>query len=720
MEPYAGGPTLTVTDGTIDEDMVSIGSLVELESQEQPLPTVRLEPGMVLPGTRYRIDRWLGEGGVGVVFECSHVELHRKAALKVLKGALSKRTATLFREEAVAAAKAHLRRDGDTSHPHGSPYIVDVFDFGELPDGRLWIAMEMLDGISLSTALKNDGQPIALDVPRAVGVLRQVCKGLGAAHRAGVVHRDVKPANVMLVRDRGREDRVKLVDFGVAATPDTEERRTMVVGTPPYMAPEQIVGEEFDHRLDVYAFGCLAYRVLTGQVPFRGGSVFETFRAHRESAPRPPSQVNPAVPGSFDAVVLKCLEKDPERRYADMDLVEAALCSAQLDAGLATPWDDLPLPDVGTEMRDRIRAVIPVAAAPSTPGRWIWPTLAVGALAAVAALFWTQRGPTETPAATANAGPDDAVQSLVDLARKAAAGAHWIYPDPEAASIPTAYSHVLSLEDLESGSGQEAATMLRAEFAHALNRLGDRYWAHPDGKAFALDYYVQAALFEPSSANPRAVMTPGERMLLTEKAASLEFSEADLRASQPLAALAESDAGVRDQKLLEVLDDDGSRSETSSIKLANLLQPEAKARRARTETGPVVDEEPEVPQPVATSGGRDVPALVKAGHRALAVANRGKAERLFHQALASDNDNASALYGLGVVQFDRGAYGKATRTLGRAVSAKPGSAAYRLKLGDAHFKNFQYNDARLQYRKAGALGSKAAKGRLRKVEEKVR
>lgn len=714
---------MTVTDGTIDEDVVSIGSLVELESQEQPLPTVRLEPGMVLPGTRYRIDRWLGEGGVGVVFECSHVELHRKAALKVLKGALSKRTAALFREEAVAAAKAHLRRDGDTAHPHGSPYIVDVFDFGELPDGRLWIAMEMLEGASLSSALKDDGKLIPLDVPRAVGILRQVCKGLGAAHRAGVVHRDVKPANVMLVRDRGRDDRVKLVDFGVAATPDTESRRTMVVGTPPYMAPEQIVGGEFDHRLDVYAFGCLAYRVLTGQVPFRGASVFETFRAHRETSPPAPSEVNPAVPSSLDAVVLKCLEKEAEGRYGDMDLVEAALCSAQLDAGFTTPWDDLPLPDVGTEARERIRGVIPVAAAPPTPMRWVWPTVTISVLAAAAALFWVQRDHNDPLPVNAEAAANDDVERLVGEARKSAAAAHWIYPDPEAATTPTAYSHVLSLETLDAGLGDEAAMMLRAEFAYALNRLGDRYWAHPDGKAFALDYYVQAALFEPASANPRVLMTPGERMLMMEKAATLDFSESDLRASQPLAALAESDAGVRDQKLLEVLDDDSSRSETSSVKLTNLLQPAAKAKRTRAgreDEGGSEAEVEEVPRDLAPSGGRDVPALVKAGHRALSVASRAKAERLFHQALALDNGNASALYGLGVVQFDRGAYGKATRTLGRAVSAKPGNAAYRVKLGDAHFKNFQYNDARRHYRKAATLGSREAKGRLAKVEEKVR
>lgn len=720
MDSQTRGPALTLIDGSVDEDMVSIGSLVELGSQEQPLPTVRLEPGMVLPGTRYRIDRWLGEGGVGVVFECSHVELHRKAALKVLKGSLSKSTATLFREEAVAAAKAHLRRDGDTGHPHGSPYIVDVFDFGELPDGRLWIAMEMLDGVSLSSALKAEGKPIALDVSRGVGILRQVCKGLGAAHRAGVVHRDVKPANVMLVREQGREDAVKLVDFGVAATPDTEARRTMVVGTPPYMAPEQIAGDEFDHRLDVYAFGCLAYRVLVGRVPFRGGSVFETFRAHRESVPRPPSEVNPAVPVSFDAVVLKCLEKDAEDRYPNMDAVEAALCSAQLDAGVATPWDDLRLPDVGSEMRERIRAVIPVAAAPSTPLRWIWPALTVAALTTAGVLFWARQGEGEPLSAAVVTTQNDEVEALVDAARKSAAAAHWIYPDPEAASAPTAYSHVLSLEGLDAGAGEDAATMLRAEFAYALNRLGDRYWAHPDGKAFALDYYVQAALFEPASANPRVVMTPGERMLLMEKAASLEFSESDLRASQPLAALAESNAEVRDQKLLEVLDDGELRSETSSIKLANLLQPEAKARRTRAKTAVVPDDAPEVSRPAEATGQGNASSLVAAGHRALAVASRRKAERLFHQALALDNDNGSALYGLGVVQFDRGAYGKATRTLGRAVSAKPGNAAYRLKLGDAHFKNFQYNDARAQYRKAVALGSKAAKGRLQKVEEKIR
>lgn len=715
---------------TIHED-VSVVTGMEMDAGGEATVTVRLEPGMVIPGTRYRIVRWLGEGGVGVVFECSHVDLERRAALKVLKGSLTKRATTLFREEAVAAAKAHLRREGDDDRPIGSPHIVDVFDVGELPDGRLWIAMELLDGVSLATQLKDDLKPVSMPVARSIGILRQICKGLGAAHRAGIVHRDVKPANVMLVRSHGKDDAVKLVDFGVAATPDRDEDESSVlVGTPPYMAPEQIQGEGFDHRLDIYAVGCVAYRMMAGDLPFRGSTLFELFRAHRQDPPRCPSEVNPDIPTSFDAVILKCLEKKPEDRYDDMAQVEAALCEAQLAAGLVTPWDELSLPDVAPEVQARLRALQPKIPAAPAPSRWIWPAVALAAVAVAAFVVWQRDTAGDAVSAGVVSSNEDEVSQLVGAARKSAAAAHWLYPDPVAPDEPTAYVHVLSLETLEGDAASDAADMLRAEFAHALNRLGDRYWEHPDGKAFALDYYVQASLFDPSRSSSHISLTPGERMLLASKAANLDFSDEDLRATRPLVALAEDDEDVRDRKLLEVLEDDEERPETTSTKLENLLRPSTKARRkvlASASSKPEPEPEPvalpdDPQEPEEASGARavDVAGLVAEGRKALSVANRGKAERLFHRALALDSDNAAALYGLGVVQFDRGDYGKATRTLGRAVGLRPRDQQYRVKLGDAYFKNFQYNDARRHYQKAADLGSKIASSRLRKVDAKLK
>lgn len=722
---------------TLHED-ISIVPGVGADGDE-PKVTVRLEPGMVIPGTRYRIERWLGEGGVGVVFECSHVDLKRRAALKVLKGSLTPRATTLFREEAIAAAKAQLRREGEPGQPMGSPHLIDVFDVGELPDGRLWIAMELLDGVSLSSQLKDDFRPVSMPVSRSVGILRQICKGLSVAHKAGVVHRDVKPANVMLVHGQGRDDLVKLVDFGVAATPDKveENSKPVLVGTPPYMAPEQIAGEGFDHRLDIYALGCVAYRMMTGDLPFRGSTLHELFRAHQEQAPRLPSSVNPDIPTSFDPVILKCLEKDPSARFESMDALEAALCDAQLAAGVITPWDDLSLPDVDPKIQARLRALQPDPAPSSS--RWLWPAIAAVAVVIAVAVIWWGRETQEEFAALAAASDSD-VTRLVDAARKSAAGACWLYPDPTAPEEPTAYSHVLELEALDGEPAVEAAKMLRSEFAHALNRLGDRYWEHPDGKAFALDYYVQASIFEPSTSSPHVTMSPGERMLLSEKAARLEFTPEDLRATQPLIALAEPDEALRDQKLLEVLEDDEDRPETTSNKLQNLLRPSSKSRRkalasrrkaeaqaepetepdTKPETEPEADIVVEEPAGKSPSRGAEVAALIAEGRRALKVANRSKAERLFHRALAIDGGNAAALYGLGVVHFDRGDYGKATTTLSRAVAARPRDKAYQLKLGDAYFKNFQYDKAQTHYKKAADLGSKAAKSRLAKVDAKLR
>ncbi|HWB81261.1 MAG TPA: serine/threonine-protein kinase, partial [Nannocystaceae bacterium] len=205
-----------------------------------------------MPGTRYRLRNWLGDGGMGVVYEAEHIDLERRVALKILRAHVAdhEEERERFRQEARLTTKI------------ASPYVVQVLDCGVLRDGRVFYAMELLQGKPLSYEIARG----PIEAGRVIGLLRQMCAGLAAAHAAGVIHRDVKPDNAMICQSSGRAY-VKLLDFGIAS-PVSDEGSRRASGTPEYMAPEQIEGRPFDVRLDVYALGCTAYEMLTGNPPF--------------------------------------------------------------------------------------------------------------------------------------------------------------------------------------------------------------------------------------------------------------------------------------------------------------------------------------------------------------------------------------------------------------------------------------------------------------------
>lgn len=307
----------------------------------------RFDPGLVIPGTRYRLVRWIGDGGMGEVYEAEHVDLERRVAIKVLRLDMCKlpRVLQLFRDEARAAGRI------------SSAYIVEILDFAELPNGRLLYAMELLVGRVLSRVLAV--RP--LTARRVIGILRQLCKGLASAHAARIIHRDIKPANIFLDDRRSRCDAVKILDFGIsvrmagATVTDPD-----IIGTPLYLAPEIIARAPFDARVDMYAVGCTAHEMLTGRPPY-GGTIEEVLHAHAK-APLPLVSAlvrEHAVPAALAAVIVRCLAKLPEGRYADMNDLEAALCEAQIASGLVTGWDDLALPDVADNRRDLLRRRMP-------------------------------------------------------------------------------------------------------------------------------------------------------------------------------------------------------------------------------------------------------------------------------------------------------------------------------------------------------------------------
>ena len=262
---------------------------------------------------QYVVHEKIGEGGMGAVYRASHAMLKRPTAVKLIAPERAGETATArFEREVMAASRL--------SHPN----TVAIYDFGRTRGGVFYYAMELLDGQNLAHLVESEGPQ---SVERTLHVLGQLTGALGEAHDAGLVHRDVKPDNVMLCTRGGVSDFVKVLDFGLVkqvANPDTTKitAESSIAGTPLYMAPEAIAAPEtVTPAADVYAVGCVAYFLLTGRPPFAAKTVVEVCAAHLHTTPEPPSRHAPAaLPGALDALVLRCLEKQPERRPTSREL----------------------------------------------------------------------------------------------------------------------------------------------------------------------------------------------------------------------------------------------------------------------------------------------------------------------------------------------------------------------------------------------------------------
>ena len=264
----------------------------------------------------YQLVELLGRGGMGEVWRAEHRLLARSAAIKLVRpellgaGSDADARTILRRFEREARATAQLT----------SPHTIQVFDFGQTNDATFYYVMELLSGRDLESLVKEFG-PVPAD--RAIFLLRQVCHSLADAHARGLVHRDVKPANIYLCRMGLEYDFVKVLDFGLVKYRDrgsvqqsfmTLDHQT--TGTPAYMAPEIILGEgEVDRRADVYALGCVAYYLLTGQLVFEADTPMKMLMQHVQAVPLPPSKrTELPIPPELDAIVLACLQKDPDKR----------------------------------------------------------------------------------------------------------------------------------------------------------------------------------------------------------------------------------------------------------------------------------------------------------------------------------------------------------------------------------------------------------------------
>ncbi|GAB0101185.1 hypothetical protein JMUB6875_01490 [Nocardia sp. JMUB6875] len=266
----------------------------------------------------YRIDRKLGAGGMGSVFLAQHPRLPRQVALKVLAESANSDDefrARFLREAELAARLAH-------------PNVVGILDRGVFEDS-LWIAMQFIDGSDAAQLLRT--APSGLPPERAVHIVVEAARGLDAAHAAGLLHRDVKPANLLVAPGAEGRDRVLVTDFGIARAMGESTTLTAagdVLATIAYAAPEQLRGETLDPRTDVYALGATLHQLLTGTTPFPRSTAAAVMHAHLTEPPPRPNEVNPAVPPRFDAVIARAMAKHPEERYRSCGDLAAAAAAA--------------------------------------------------------------------------------------------------------------------------------------------------------------------------------------------------------------------------------------------------------------------------------------------------------------------------------------------------------------------------------------------------------
>lgn len=265
--------------------------------------------------SQYRLLREIGRGGMGQVFEAEHRLLKRPCAIKLIRPDVNLGPSTLQRFQDEVRASALL------THPN----TIEIYDYGLTKDDTFFFAMEILPGRNLAELVRVSG---ALPPARAVHFLDQVCGALREAHELGLIHRDVKPANIFASQRGGICDFAKLLDFGLVqqvSVPSSTHPSRMIEGTPGYMAPEQILSpKSVDARSDLFALGCVGYFILTGRPAFEGGTPYEILESQIGADPKPPSTYRPGIPDDVDFIILKCIQKEPSQRFQSaLDLQQA-------------------------------------------------------------------------------------------------------------------------------------------------------------------------------------------------------------------------------------------------------------------------------------------------------------------------------------------------------------------------------------------------------------
>lgn len=354
---------------------------------------------------RYLVQERLGEGGMGEVYLAEHVRIKRKVAVKLMRAWML--------GDPVAVSRFH--REAENASQISHPNVAQVYDFGETSDGMIYLAMEYVPGEPLSSILDREGR---LNVVRTAELVRQTAEALVAAHGMGILHRDLKPDNVMVARTRAGTDMVKLVDFGIARVMSRGTQQFtstgMIVGTPDYMSPEQLTGDALDERSDLYALALIAFRVLTGESAFKSNAAGDALIARMMGKPRTLAEVRPEVawPEALQAAFDKALSADPASRHADaMEFV------AEFDGAI----DQIPLTE---EEQAYLVLVSQRMATPSRGGMIVDSSTPVRSMSAIARAGGMSPTPTSgqppvgvaTPPSESQAMPRPSLQPTVQLA----------------------------------------------------------------------------------------------------------------------------------------------------------------------------------------------------------------------------------------------------------------------------------------------------------------
>ncbi|WP_437967095.1 protein kinase [Sorangium sp. So ce260] len=318
------------------------------EAMRSGMAGLEMAPGNVLAG-KYRVERVLGQGGMGLVVGAWHLHLDEPVAIKVLRDELAQNQAIIdrFLREARAAAKIKSR------------HVVRVTDADRLPSGAPYLVMEWLSGSDLASIVEREGP---MDTPRAVRHVLEACEALGEAHALGIVHRDLKPSNLFAARQADGSTCTKILDFGISKLLGEELTGTgNALGTPSYMAPEQMVSaRNVDARADIWALGVVLYKLVTGTVPFRASTPSELGMKVLFGEPEPPEQARPDLPPGLAQVILRCMRREPAQRFATAAQLAAALAPF---AGQARTQQAAP----GAQTRPQRDATLALAPAVPTP-----------------------------------------------------------------------------------------------------------------------------------------------------------------------------------------------------------------------------------------------------------------------------------------------------------------------------------------------------------------
>jgi serine/threonine protein kinase/tetratricopeptide (TPR) repeat protein len=708
-----------------------------------------LPPGEIIPGTRYRIITRIGAGAMGAVYQAEHVDLEKRVALKTLLANSAREPEAIerFRREARAASKI------------GNPFICDVTDFGELPEGQVFYVMEYIDGPSLRRVLEVDKH---LGPERVIPILRQACKAFGAAHDKGIIHLDVKPDNIMLTTSGRRGGMVKVVDFGIAGLISVEpppegtaadEREERIVGTPDYLPPERIRRKGYDHRSDIYSLGAMAYEMLTGSCPFWHEDLLTTITRHITDKPQPLRQRAPElnIPEKLETVVLQMLEKNPAERPQSMAVVEAMLCEAQIAAHIQTEWDDLELPAVDEDWQKKLAERMP---SPRSRRMRRW-ALGLGLVAVFGlglALYFGLRRPKEIITYTpvyVEVTKTDEPESVAPWLRKAgiAAGAEKFFEPANDSAL--FYIQQAEAESKRLGVVSGGAALLRRLYGNQFRSLGNSLLEAKLSDLAAVRF-GEALRFLPGDADLRAKLglasearaagesepatdtTPGARRPVdeaTRAAADLFSAVAAGRFSQARVALAhllEVDKEGRQTARLadefrrraQTLWDAGKRDEARRYyQMVADLDPKDSASRERADSRdeaplvPVAAPEPVAPPEPAKDGN-------KAGKKkgALATDNAGASlpapSPAEDEAAPRDRAASAKAAADGASALGRGDLVRAQVAFDRAVRADSNNPDAVAGLAEVAFENARYTEALDYGRRAARLQPKMSRSHV--------